>query len=534
MKMLKQWIRTFCGSTLALVSSVPVVVFLAYANVYDNAFLFDDEFLIVKNQLIRSWEFLPVLFQVNSTAGSGGTDSFYRPMQALMYLLTYKTFGLSTAGFHFLNVSLHAVNAVLIVVLGLRLGLHRAAVFAAAMIWSLHPVHTEAVTYMSATADPLHTLFTLAGMIVLIPKVPGAAVTWTRALTSGAWFALAILTKEAAIVFPALAVACLFAISEKKWHWQTLVKTLPLWALAFAYLVARKTVLNFDESFQFYATQNVYTENVLYRIYTFLATLPAYFGLLLWPQGLHMERSFPVYVNFFVWPVVIGAVIVLVSLALLVRGALRPGKAFAWLALSWGVLWFFAAHVPHMGILIPVNAFFLEHWLYLPSIGLIVGAAHFSVQLLGSKAVVAFAVAASCGLGFLTFKQNQVWRDAITFYTHILKFNPGTARLHNNLAMAYTDRRHLEKAQEHYFKAIEISDTYPQTHHNLGLLLSEQGRVEEAIKHWERAVEMNPRFHHSQAALSEAYRIMGKAELAEEARRKYEEIIRGFDFGKTR
>jgi protein O-mannosyl-transferase len=534
MKKLVEWLEVFCGSWIALVASAPAAVLLAYANVYDNAFLFDDEFLIVKNQLIRSWELLPVLFQVNSTAGSGGTDSFYRPMQALAYLFTFQSAGLSTTGFHLLNVGLHAANAVLIVFLGLRLGFHRAAVWAAALIWALHPVHTEAVTYMSATADPLHTLFTLAGLIALVPRAPSGPVTWAKAAVSAAWFALAILSKEAAIVFPALAMACLFAVSEKKWHWRTYLKTLPLWGLALIYLVARKTVLDFDESFQFYTTQNIYTENVLYRIYTFLATLPAYFGVLLWPEGLHMERSFPVYVNFFIWPVLVGAAIVILSVVLFVKGAVRPGKTLAALALSWGVLWFFSAHVPHMGILIPVNAFFLEHWLYLPSIGLILGAAHFSVRLVGGRVVVAAAVVVSCVLGVLTFKQNRVWSDAITFYTHILKFNPGTARLHNNLAMAYSDRRQTEKAKEHYLKAIEIADTYPQTRHNLGLLFFDQGQIDEAIAHWERAVQLNPRFHHSHAALTEAYQMVGKAELAEKSKRQYEEIVRSFDFGKTR
>src|ERR1700679_2508075 len=68
---------------------------LVYSNIYGNEFLLDDEFDIVNNSLLRSWRTLITAFTTSFTAGSGGEDIFYRPLQTLLYLFVYKIFGLA-------------------------------------------------------------------------------------------------------------------------------------------------------------------------------------------------------------------------------------------------------------------------------------------------------------------------------------------------------------------------------------------------------------------------------------------------------
>ncbi len=284
-------------------------------------------------------------------------------------------------------------------------------------------------------------------------------------------FICALLSKESAIVFPALAVVCLFYLRASRWNYKTYLITLPFWLIAFGYLLARKTFLNFENTFQFYKVANLYTENILFRCYTFLATLPSYLEIVAWPVGLHMDRSFPVFVGFFLWPVILGFCILALAGYVIwkERGARNP----IW---SFGILWFLAAHVPHMGILLPVNSFFLEHWLYLPSIGLIICVGDWlSRQQLVSPVVVRSAVAGvAIVLGILTFMQNRVWDTPISF-----------------------------------------SDEYPQTHHNLALALVRKKRIDEAIKHLERALELDKDFYHSSTVLAEIYHQMGMTPLAE-------------------
>jgi tetratricopeptide (TPR) repeat protein len=499
-----------------------LAVFLTYANCFSNQFLFDDEFLIIRNSFLRQWSTFFEIFSASSTTGAGGVDSFYRPLQTVCYLLVYQIFGLSPLGYHLLNVGLHACNALLTAVLGVRLGFRRDAVIFAALLWALHPVHTEAVTYMSATADTLYAFFCLLGCVILLPSF----TKWRVASALAAFFC-GLLSKEAALVFPALAIAVRLATAEKKWSWRTYAFTLPFWFLAGFYLVARKTFLNFDDTFTFFKSANIYSENFLVRLSTFFATVPAYLSLLVWPTGLHMERNFPVFASPLFAPVIAGAVLVA---ATLFQVGLARGR---WgVALSFGFLWFWAAHAPHTGVLIPVNSLFLEHWLYLPTAGLFLGVAQSVGSLLEraspvwrltlTRLTAGFAILCVVFLGMKTRAQNEVWASPVSFYTNILEHNPKAVRAHNNLAMAYSDLHQLDKAMEHYLKGIEISDEYAQTHYNLALLYFEKNEPAQAVIHLRRAVVINPNFYYAYGRLHDYYLAQGLKEEAATARREFQ------------
>jgi tetratricopeptide (TPR) repeat protein len=475
-------------------------VLVAYANVYQNEFVYDDEFLIQKNQNIRTWEGISHSFLMSSTGGSGAIDSFYRPLQGVIYTVAYQLHGLYPDGFHLLNVLLHTLCAILIFSLACKLEFSPLACLIGALFWAVHPIHTEAVTYASATADPLYAAFLLAGLLVAAPDF-----TLTKILWSIPFYIGGMLSKETGIVFPALIIACMFLMSERRWSFKTYIRTLPLWGIALLYLILRKTVLNFDNSFVFYKTSNIYTEHFWYRLLTFFATIPSYLSLLIWPTDLHIDRYFPVYVSLWSAPVLLGIAWLLLGVFVLLweRKSQRPTG-------SWAFLWFLAAHVPHTGVLLPVNAFFLEHWLYLPSVGLFIALAQVLTETLKESRWILLPVSGVTAiLAFATFEQNKVWANPISLYTHILKFNPNVARVHNNLAMAYSDLHEDQLAIEHYNKAIEMSDAYPQTHHNLALLLVRHGLVQEAITHLKRAIELNHDFYQSANVLAQIYHSLG-------------------------
>lgn len=486
-----------------------LAVFLVYANVYENVFLYDDEFLIQRNALIRSWSGFWTIFMSSSTGGSGGVDAFYRPVQGLFYLVIYSLFGESLFGFHFLNVFLHALNAILVFSLGLKLKFDSRASFFAALLWAVHPIHTEAVTYMSATADPSYALFVMLGILVGLPDFTG----WRR-IGSLACFVLGLMSKESAIVMPALVCVCLWLTSENaRWKWRSYVRTWPFWVLAALYFIARRTILDFNHTFDFYQKPNVYTENIAYRIFTALATLPEYKKLLLWPDELHIDRIFPISTSILEGPVILGLIAVTAAVAWSIW-AYRRGR----LSLPWGFSWFAAAHSPHTGILVAVNAFFLEHWMYLPSVGLFLGLANSLCARLQKKrvkwAVATVYLAALLAFSWRTWQQNKVWADPVTLYSHILRFSPDVARVHNNLGMAYADRGKFEDAIREYKETLRLMPNLPQPYHNLGQIHKQMGQITEAIKYYELALKIDERFFYSAYELSRIWAERGNAELA--------------------
>lgn len=497
-------------------------VLAVYSNVYGNTFLFDDEFLIQKNKFLTSLEFLPNIFSTSSTAGFGGTDSFFRPLQIFLYLLVVQLFGLSTAAFHGLNIFLHIINAGLVFMLAQRFGVPRVPAFFAALIWAVHPLHTEAVTYMSATADPLYTGFVLIGVLL-----------WGRAgkanIVPMACFILGLLSKETAIVFPALVCVLLFFENAERCRLKTYFQTWPCWAVAFGYLIARATFLDFDDSYAFYQEENPYTQHIHLRVFTFLSTLVDYARLLFVPTDLHMDRIMKVPASFFMPKVLAGAGI-LFAWATLCLFFFRQKKEKVFLPLVLAGAWFLAAYFPHSGIVVPVNALILEHWMYLPSMGLVIGGALLLVHLpqygqgVSRELLCTLALLAAGAFSVMTWEQNKIWQSPLTFYPHILKFETGSARVFNNLAMAYEDVGRVVEAEETYRKAIAAWDVYPQTHYNLGNLMLRKGETEGAVWHYQRALELNKRFDRAAHMLEQIYRAQGEVVRADEYKKILDDL----------
>lgn len=523
-------VRSSGQQTLAPCFVLAIVAFAFYSNIYGNAFLFDDEMDIVNNGLLRSWRTIGTLLFSSSTAGVGGSDLFYRPLREFLYLVVYSLFGLSTAAFHLLNVSLHAANAGLLYTLGRKLNFTRGAAFFAALIWALHPLQVEAVTYMSGTADPLYVLFCLLGLIVITPDFAPRKYLYVCPL-----YLLAMLSKESGIIFPFLAIATQYLKSEDRTDLKIYRRTWPLWITLAFYLLLRRLVIANDLAF--YTMPNLYTEHLSVRLYTFLATLPAYAKLFVWPFDLHMDRVFPVYPDPFHIAVFLGFGMVAGSLGLIGAGHVRQRPT-----LSWGLLWFAVAYALNSGVLMPMNSIFLEHWMYLPTAGLCLAVGQALAVSIGvgkdsqrlNRITFVALVAVAILFGARTMDQNAVWHDPVTFYQHAILSGSRSARVHNNLGNAYADEGKLDAAIEQFRQAVEVSqDSYAQVRHNLALALlalpDRSDHLDEAIADLNRAIEIDPNFFQSYGMLANVYAYQGDKPKEILYRRKSEELRAKFN-----
>ncbi len=493
---------------------IPVIVlagFVSYINVYDNQFLWDDEFAVQKNAYIRDFSRLPEIFTTSSGTGAGRIDNFYRPVQLLMYSIAYSFSGMNPFGYHLLNVLLHLANAVLLFLLVSGVFGEKRAAFLASLLWVVHPVHTEAVTYMNGTADPLSMFFALSSFLLYMRfrdrKKPAFLAL------SMASFVMALMSKETIIILPAL--LALYELTRHNLNFKQYKWIAPFFALSVIYFALRLTVLNFGGTLNFYGTENLYTQNLSVRILTFLASLLSYYSFLLLPINLHMERQFPVFTSLLSAEVA-ASVLIILALSFFAYRSIRQQKFYH----AFGVLWFFISFIPMSGI-IPVNALLLEHWLYLPSAGFFVVTAFLVFHAWEKhthyrKLISAFLVLIVLASAGLALNRNADWKDPITFYNNILRYNNGTARVHNNLAMAYADKGNVAAAEGHYLKAIEISDTYPQTRYNLARLYVENGELDKSILHLKKSIEIDRNFFFSYQLLAAVYYKLGEIKKAEE------------------
>lgn len=520
---------------LLFIGSLVALGFFAYAFNLNNPLFWDDDDWIINNQFVHSisWFNIKFWFTHNTLAGVGLQSNYYRPFLFLTFALNYVVSGIQPLFWHLTSNFIHIANAVLIFLL-LKKFSNRSVAFLTALIFTLHPLNTEAITYISGRGDPLAVLFMLLALWFFVKNHP--AKSFKFQVLSLAMLVLAILSRENSIIFPFLLMVFYMAFLTKERFLPALKRSLktalPYFGIVLVYGVLRLTALNFQNTLNFYTASNPYSENLHYRLFTFMHVLVDYFRLLFFPVGLHMERSMTVHTSLFQWPVWLGFLMVVGIIYLGIRfyktasrSAFHDLRFRTWL-FGWGA--FFIGLGPVSGIT-PINAVLYEHWLYLPMIGLWFIVSFYLVKLFGYLQNKAFRyLLLSAGLIYLSFfgyqaiQRNILWGKPIEFFEDILKYEPQSARVTNNIGNLYFNKGDKDKALEYYRRSADVGDIFPQPHFNIGSILQSRGDIFGAIKEYEKAIEIDPNFHYSYANLAVIYANQGDLVKATE----YAELLK--------
>ncbi len=523
--------RILCGLVIFLAP------FAIYAGSMNNDFLAgDDEAIVLRNVYLRDLRHFPRIFTENYRAGSGEVSNYYRPFQVLMYVPIVQTVGITPLPFHLESIFFHGLCGLFLYVIFLALfrgppgketTVPLAVIALCALMWTTHPLHNAEIAVTTGIASPAHLFWMLFGLFAFIRFERNAKKIWYAAALGA--FVLSLLSKESAIVFPGLllgmhATGIKTGIFKRRGIGSFIKRQAPFWITAGLYVTARLTCLNFNNSLNFYGEANVFTQNLVYRLYT-AATVAAHgLRIIFIPAGLHSERSWPVFTSFFT-PQVFLSVAILTALAVAAWRLWRKLPLF-----TFGIFWFFFSYAPMSNIMAQINALVWDHWFYTPAVGVFLAIASiFSLGFWKKKkilygAAIAIFVAAACIFSVITISRNAFWRDTESVSKFILTYEPQTAKTWNNLAMAQAGKGKLDEAAASYARAIELSDTYPQTHHNLANLYLGLGKYDLAEKEYLRAIELDDKFYHSYMALGKLYLAQGDKKKAAENFRKTLEL----------
>jgi NADH:ubiquinone oxidoreductase subunit K len=219
--------RPVAGRDLAIAAIVGAAACVAYLPALWTGFTADDFFILAR---------LKQLGGLDHPLGYFGALEFfeyYRPLTFLSHALDWQIWRTDPAGFHLTNVLLHAVNAVLVFVIGRRLD-GSVTGLAAGLLFALHPASHEAVYWISARFDLLATCLTLAAFVLVCGPPRGY-------LFGLLVFGLALLAKESALALPVMVVAYDVIIRRLGWR-QAAGRLVPLFLVAAAYAVLRSQV----------------------------------------------------------------------------------------------------------------------------------------------------------------------------------------------------------------------------------------------------------------------------------------------------
>jgi tetratricopeptide (TPR) repeat protein len=483
----------------SLVLLIFLIIGLAlYVNSFNNQLFWDDDDVIVNNVYTQDLTQLPKYFSENLISGAGQVSNYYRPLLLISFAIDYQIWGLNPIGYHLSNTFFHILSAFLGFILLYRLTNKRFLIsFLPALIFLIHPLQTEAVTYVAGRADPLSTVFSL-GVLILYTYFRETKKK-LHIYLSLLLFILALLTKEQVIFLPALVllIELIFYFSKKNIK-SSLMKLIPYFSISIVYFILRITVLNFNQLLTGSTYNALYDGNLWVRLYTFCLVIWNYFKLLFIPHNLHMAPELNIVTKFFSWPV-ITLLIFLLLLSYIAYKLYYKNKYFAF-----GLLWFFIILAPRTNI-ISINRPMYEHWLYLPMIGFYL--ALFSLvfyalnrikkerlkqYILYSFLIVVFIYLSY--LSYLTIERNNIWQDPITFYKYNLTYTPNSFIQHNNLGMALAESGEYQEAIKHYQRALEINSDYPQVYSNYANSLLALNKLEEAKINYLKAIDKSPRF----------------------------------------
>jgi tetratricopeptide (TPR) repeat protein len=467
------------GRDWLFILAVFAAVFLAYQPVWHAGFVWDDGAHLTPPEL-RSWRGLSrIWFEL------GATQQYY-PLVHSAFWAEHRIFGEAAAGYHLVNLFLHALNAVLIGLILRRLRMPGA--YLAAGIFALHPVMVESVAWITEIKNTLSGLFYLSAGMAYLRFDENRRPPW-HALALGL-FALGLLSKTVTATLPG-ALLVVFWWRRGRLSWREDVRPLLLF-------------------FILGAAGGLFTAWVEWKI---IGARGAAFTFTLVERGLIAGRVVWFYLGKLAWP----AELVFIYPRWLV------GQAEGWqylfptgLLLGLGLLWKLrhrsrgplAGALFFIGTLFPVLGFFnvypflfsfvADHFQYLASLGMIVTAAAGLEQLWRSQAwprgVAAggLSLGLLAGLGVLTWRQSRDYRDEKTLYEMTLARNPSCWMAHNNLGFALFQMGRTPEAMRQYREALRLKPDYAEASNNLGFALVQTGRVPEAMEQYREALRLNP------------------------------------------
>lgn len=446
----------------AVVAGLTVLCgFIAYANTFAGDWVWDDVSSVLLHEHVQEPGQFLQLFQEDQHAFGRGQGNFYRPLVAASFMLDFALSydpvmdGAEEKGypdvkpflFHLTNILWHAAAAVLLFFLLARFGAPRLVQAVTPVLFVLHPMHTEAVAYISGRADMMSAVFIFAALLSATTPVR-ANRRWVTLGLSGLFFVLGLLSKESTAIYPVL-LAVVVLLRPKPdgappdraaWKARSLPLSLAVVILGI-YGTMRMTILKFGDAGA--GAGAGFGERLLETGQAFAF----YMKTLFVPTGLHMEQTLA---GVPAWTAAVG----FLCLAACAGVAVWSYRAGHW-RITMGLAWFIAAWLPISG-LFPLNAPMAEHWMYVPMAGFWWAAVEL-VRLLSQRRpafrplVPATATVLALVFLSLTVARNRDWRDNESVFRSTLAANPGTLRVHANLATTYDYLEgNLPGARRHY------------------------------------------------------------------------------------
>lgn len=498
-------------------SCVLVIVlagFIVYSNTFDVPFYFDDLNNIEQNSAIHL-EHLN-LKSLYRSAFEGHIPN--RPVANLSLALNWYFHQTHVEGYHWVNNIIHILNGILVFYL-IRLTLNSPALkntfnyqnlaaLVCALLWLVHPLHTQSVTYIIQRMNSMCALFYLLSFVCFIKSISiekrwekglflfGVIVFWIFALGS----------KEIAVTLPFFAFLYFwFFYQDLQGDWLKKKAVYLIFAIIVAACIAMvylginpiATTTNAFSGRDFTLEERLLTEFRVVVYYISLAFFPH-------PSRLHLDYDFPLSVSLIDPVSTLMSVLFIVALLALSVASARKHRL-----LSFAILWFF-------GNLFLESSFIAldiiyEHRTYLPLVFIVAVPVVYVTNLFNRPI---FAIIPLCIIflfGRWAFERNSIWQNPIKFWEENIEKASAKPRPYSELGMVYGKKGELDNAKLLFDKALDIDPKFVDALNNMGTVAAMRGDIAAATEYFKEAVALKPYKGEAQLNLGRVLLMQKKA-----------------------
>jgi len=508
---------------------------LCFANTLINGYAYDDRVLILENPRIHSLTNVRQIWLADWWAHAHQTadendqrDRLYRPLTLFTFALNYAVHGLHATGFHALNLLLHAVVCFILWHFAKRFTGDSAVATITAVLFAIHPVHTEAVANVVGRAEILAALFLLGGLLILQPT--NATPGLRRGLLAMPLFLAAVLSKETAVCYPAVAILVLLAAKQRP-------RPHPRWWLTHAGLLIVPLLLYFPLRYaalegQLFRAQppgvlvNPLVEaNFVERVIGPLTIFGHYVRLLVVPDILSCDYGFAIInpqAGFIMMSLLgmIGAGGLLIALV----GYARPAPI--WRRLGTLAAIFLVSYALISNTILLIGVTLAERLMYWPSVAICILAATLITEFWRRQCATGKTLARSARLlrilgilllvaiGLRTAVRNSDWFDNYSLFSRDVTTHPQGARLNHMYAVELVrmatgsptrEIQHglLTEAETRLSAALGVDPAYARALALRGQVRAELGHDDDAFLDLESALLLDPNDRDARRALAQ-------------------------------
>lgn len=490
---------------------IATISLLVYFNHFQNEFVYDDAVTIHRN------------FDIKHIKKAFSNIVYFntRPVIQISYAIDYYFSHLRPFGYHATNFIFHIFTSLLIycMVFNLSGGGIYSLPFISALIFSLHPINTESVCYLSGRASIFLAFFFLLsinffihGMKLVKNISPLQRGKRGDFLSFFFFFFGSVLSFIAGWLSKKNIVTLPFILIGISYFFYSTPRSI------IVFLKEKKAFLLFLGFIGLYVifheAKSTPTEGLkIYNSLTYFATqvnaVPLYYlRLFLFPFNLNIDPDFP---SFYAAGLTKNIIAFLMALFVIfffihIQNKLLTGIRYnfdrnKWL--SFGLFWFFFTLAPTSSF-IPLNELVSEHRIYLPAVGLSIflGALLLTAirilrvfflkgakyGLISGHCLILLIILFFC---FNVINRNFVWKNNESIWKDALKKSPLKARPYNEVGLVFFNQKQFNKAEKLFKQAIELNPKYSHTLINLGNLYRHQGKLQEAIMKYEKAIKLD-------------------------------------------